>query len=88
MTEFSLLVLLSLVGHNGNLLGLAVLNCLGSNGCTLNIGSADLDSVVTCNCNNLVENNFAVAFYIKLFDKNNIASTLYCFPPVSIIAYI
>ena len=75
MTHLTLCVLLGLVSHYNNLLTLTVLNCLCAYGCTVNVGSTNLDAVFCANCDNLVKGNLGVCFNVKLFDEENSGQT-------------
>ena len=55
MTHLALGVLLGLVGEDGDLLSLAVLNYLSCNACACNVGSADGEAVVGTDCYYLIK---------------------------------
>ena len=72
MAHLALLTLLGLVSKHCDLLCLAVLQHFAGNGCTLNIGLADLQAVLAANSDNL-EINGGVLFCCKLLDLDNVA---------------
>ena len=71
MTDLLLLVLLRLVTKNMDLLALAVLNDIGSNGSALNVGSAAGERIAL-NCKNLIK-GYGFAFVdVELFYEKNV----------------
>ena len=74
MTHFALFVLLGFVGENGNFLGLAVLQDGSADGSTLNIRSANLQTVVVRNHNDFVDRNLGISFAVQLLNKNDVSN--------------
>ena len=72
MTHLALFVLLWLVGEDGNLLTLAVLENLSLNSglCTI---LACLEALVAAYCQNFIKCDFCISLGIQLFDVENIA---------------
>ena len=73
VTDLLLFVLLGLVGHNVDLLALAVLNYICGNRSTFNSGLAGLESVVSSNCENLIKGNLFAFCCFELFDEDDIS---------------
>ena len=71
MTDLLLLVLLSLVLQNVDLLTLTVLQHLAGDGCTLNDGSTDLEACLGGQ-SGYGESNLCALFDIQLLDKNDV----------------
>ena len=76
MAHLALLALLRLVGEDGNLLSLTVLQDLTCNGSTLNIRCADLGAVLVAQCDDR-ELNCIVFVSCKLLNVNNVTVTAY-----------
>ena len=57
-----------------SVLALAVLDDLGSDGSALNNGSANLDSALLANGQDLIEGDFAVSLSVELLDVNHVAN--------------
>ena len=72
MTHLLLLVLLGLVLKNVDLLALAVLQNVGSDLCTLDNGSSDLQTVICGNSHNAVKSYGFTLGNIKLLDEDNV----------------
>ena len=72
MAHLALLALLRLVGEDGDLLSLTVLQDLTGYGSTLNIRCADLGAVLVAQCDNR-ELNCLVFIDCKLLNVNNVA---------------
>ena len=66
MTHLALGVLLGLVGEDGDLLSLAVLNYLSCNACACNVGSADGEAVVGTDCYYLIKGVIGCFFGAEL----------------------
>ena len=66
--------LLGTIGQDVELLALAGLDDLGNNGSALNNGSADLDSALLANGENLIEGDFAVVLSVQLLDVDDVAA--------------
>ena len=88
MTHLAFLVLFGLVGENNDLFALAVFKHLSAYRSTVNIGCTDFETVVAADCDYFIKSNIGIFVCCKLFDITSPFSTLYCLPPVSIIAYI
>ena len=72
MADVLLLVLLSLVLQNVDLLALAILDDLSLDCCTLNNGSTDLGVFAIQHCQNLVELYGSLCLNLQLFDEQDI----------------
>ena len=89
VTDLLLLVLFGFVGHNVDLLALAVLYYVSRYCCAFYCGLAGLESVCCRYCENLVKDNSFAFSGIELLNEDDVSLVdLYCFPPVSIIANI
>ena len=69
-------VLLCAIGDDVQLLALAILDDLGSNGSTLNNGSANLHRTLLANSENLIKLHFGVGLNVQLFDVDDVALLL------------
>ena len=72
MTHLALAVLLGTIGHNGDLLGLAVLEHLAADGHALYIGGTEGHGVIAYG-ENLLEGHGLVDIGVQLLDEENIA---------------
>ena len=72
MADVLLLVLLSLVTNDIDLLALAVLDDLSLDSCTLNNGSADLGVLAVQHCQNGIELDGGLCLSVQLFDEQDI----------------
>ena len=72
MTDLLLLVLLSLVLQDVNLLALAVLDDLSLDSCTFNDRSADLGVLAVQNCQDLLKLDGLLSLDIQLLDLQDI----------------
>ena len=71
MTHLALCVLFGLVGKDNDLFGLAVLNDLCADTCTVYERCADLDRLAVCrNSNDFADCDFVFCLNVKLFNKN------------------
>ena len=73
MADGLLLALLSLVLEDGDLLGLAVLDDLSLDGCTLNNGRANLGVLAVQDSQNLLELHGSLSLSVQLLDVQDIA---------------
>ena len=73
MTQLTGLTLLGLVGEDGDLLTLAVLQHIGGDGSTLHIGSADLQVRIVVQSDHLIEGDRGFLSNIQLLNVQNVA---------------
>ncbi len=73
MTHLAGTTLLGLVGEDGDLLALTVLNYGSLNGRILNVGLSNLEGGGLFNSNDLVKNDLGVLFSVELFYIDEVA---------------